>query len=261
MDKNFNSFHQMLEGLGQKSFRSFKDWAQNMNGVPESQEKREIEAAPPVTPVPINEVQEPAVEPVSEKKPVQAPEKDIISTLMENLADFEWTGESEETEEEQKYVSQEPAKPVKPVESLRTEPIRVKEEKQFSERPKERIEEKVKHYRVFRDKEENFECNLKVEGTSLSDAKVRIVLESDSWNFVFHGEIYGDGRCVVPIKKGIPLIEGAVGSIKLEVIAEDQLFVGWEDTFKVETSKKIKVEVKDKKSISVDFNNRFDRNR
>ena len=41
MDKNFNSFHQMLEGLGQKSFRSFKDWAQNMNGVPESQEKRQ----------------------------------------------------------------------------------------------------------------------------------------------------------------------------------------------------------------------------
>lgn len=258
MDKNFNSFHQMLEGLGQKSFRSFKDWAHNMNGAPESQEKREIEAtAPPVTPAPINEVQEKAV---PEKKFAPEPEKDIVSTLMENLADFEWTEDSEEPEEEDS-IPEEPVKPAKPVEPLRTEPIRVKEEKRFLERPKEKIEEKVKHYKIFKDKEENFECNLKVEGTSLSDAKVRIVLESDSWNFVFHGEIYGDGRCVVPIKKGIPLIEGAIGNIKLEVIAEDQLFVGWEDSFKVETSKKIKVEVKDKKSISVDFNNRFDRNR
>lgn len=251
----------MLDGLGQKSFRSFRDWAQKANGVPENQEKMEDSVTPPVTPAQINEVQEPAVMPTPEKKAEEPPKKDIVSTLMENLANFEWTNELEETEAFEDFIPKEPVKQTQPAKPLRKEPVQVKEERRFSERPKEKVEEQTKHYRVFKDKEENFECNLKVEGTSLSDAKVRIVLESDSWNFVFHGEIYGNGRCVVPIKKGIPLIEGAIGNIKLEVIAEDQLFVGWEDTFKVETSKKIKVEVKDKKSISVDFNNRFDRNR
>jgi hypothetical protein len=258
MDKNFNSFQQMLGGLGQKSFRSFRDWAQNANGVPENQEKMEDSVTPQVTPAPINEVQEPEIVATPEKKAESAPKKDIVSTLMENLANFEWTNQLEETEA---FIPKEPVKQTPLAKPLRKEPVQVKEERRFSERPKEKVEDQTKHYRVFKDKEENFECNLKVEGTSLSDAKVRIVLESDSWNFVFHGEIYGDGRCVVPIKKGIPLIEGAIGNIKLEVIAEDQLFVGWEDTFKVETSKKIKVEVKDKKSISVDFNTRFDRNR
>jgi len=110
-------------------------------------------------------------------------------------------------------------------------------------------------YRIIRDRDESFECNLTVEGTSLTEAKVRLVLDSDAHNIVYYGTVNSSGKCVVPLRKGIPLNEGTQGKIRLEVIAEDQLFVGWEDLFKVETSKKLRVELKESKSVKVDFDN------
>lgn len=111
-------------------------------------------------------------------------------------------------------------------------------------------------YRIVRDRDENFECNLTVEGTSLAEAQARLVLDGDPYNLVFYGKIHSDGKCVIPIRKGLPLHEGAQGKIRLEVIAEDQLFVGWEDQFLVETSKKLKVELKEQKSVKVNFVNK-----
>jgi hypothetical protein len=117
----------------------------------------------------------------------------------------------------------------------------------------ERVDDEASVYRVIKDRTENFECSISVEGTTLSESKARIILESDAWNFTFYGTIGPDGKCVVPIRKGIPLPEGATGTIKLEVIADDQLFVGWENEFVVETSKKVKVALKESKSVKVSF--------
>jgi hypothetical protein len=108
-----------------------------------------------------------------------------------------------------------------------------------------------KFYKIYRDKEEVFECKISVEGTTLSNAQVRLFLESDSWNIFFNGKIYNDGRCVVPLKKMSLYSEGTVGKARLEVVVDDVVFVPWEETFKVEGAKKITVEVKPQGKISL----------
>jgi hypothetical protein len=173
------------------------------------------------------------------------------------------------------YLSKAVPTPAKPVEEavepeevtpLREEVITELEEKRVEPKRKELVkEERIETfsgieeapdptaYRIVRDRNENFECNIQVEGTTLAESQARIILESDSWNFTFYGKIHPDGRCVVPIKKGIPLPEGASGKIRLEVIADDQLFVGWEDSFVIESAKKVKVSLKESKSVKVSF--------
>jgi hypothetical protein len=119
------------------------------------------------------------------------------------------------------------------------------------------IEEEVmpatKAYRVFRDRDENFECKISIQGASLTAAQVRIIFDCDMWNVTFYGKLYKDGNCIVPIKRGIPLPEGTRGRARLEVIVDDQLFVPWEDDFVVEGSKKVKVELKGQKAVQVSF--------
>jgi len=100
-------------------------------------------------------------------------------------------------------------------------------------------------YKLFTDKTELFECDIKVEGTSLSKSKARLVIETQDYSLLFNGKINSEGKCQVPIKKLKGLIdESSNGSIKLEVIAEDTFFTPWESKFEVEKSKKVTVEVK-----------------
>ena len=101
-------------------------------------------------------------------------------------------------------------------------------------------------YKLYTDKQENFECQIYLEGTSLSKAKARLVVESGGLNLMFHGKIDKNGKCQVPIKKlrGL-LYENDNGNIKLEVIAEDTYFQPWQSEFTVDTAKKIKVEIKE----------------
>ena len=98
-------------------------------------------------------------------------------------------------------------------------------------------------YKLYTDKKENFECNIYLEGASLSSADARLIIESNDVNLVFKGNIDKNGKCQVPIKrlKGL-LDENDGGRMKLEVIAEDTYFQPWSSDFTVETSKKIKVE-------------------
>jgi hypothetical protein len=132
-----------------------------------------------------------------------------------------------------------------------------KEEEPITEEPVkevyEEIEPQSKAYRVFRDRDENFECKITIQGAGLSAAQVRIVLDCDLWNFTFYGKLYKDGRCVVPFKKGMPLPEGTRGRARLEVVIDEQLFLPWEDDFIVEGSKKVQVELKEQKSVKVSF--------
>jgi hypothetical protein len=100
-------------------------------------------------------------------------------------------------------------------------------------------------YKVYTDKQEIFECNIFLEGASLTQATSRIIVETQDLKLLFEGTIDKDGNCKVPIKKLRGLVnEDTNGTMKLEVIAEDTYFIPWESDFEVDTAKKIKVEVK-----------------
>ena len=75
-------------------------------------------------------------------------------------------------------------------------------------------------YKLFTDKTELFECDIKLQGASLNKSRARLVVETPEYSLLFKG------------------------NIRLEVIAEDTYFTPWESDFEVETSKKVTVEVK-----------------
>jgi hypothetical protein len=100
-------------------------------------------------------------------------------------------------------------------------------------------------YKLFTDKTEVFECNVKLEGASLKNSHARLIIESEEVNLLFNGKIDSTGKCTIPIKKLRGLLESNTkGEIKLEIIAEDTYFTPWRSEFKVEASKQITVEVK-----------------
>lgn len=126
-------------------------------------------------------------------------------------------------------------------------------EQEVEEEPIEEPVNEDTSYRIIKDKSETFECKISVEGASLSNSTARLILESDQWNFTMYGKISSDGKCTIPINKGIPLPNGSRGNARLEVIVDDQLFVGWEDKYVVESSKKISVSVNENRSVKVSF--------
>ena len=95
-------------------------------------------------------------------------------------------------------------------------------------------------YKLYQDKNEEFSCDIMIEGSSPEETYARIIIESENWSLVFPGEIR-NGKCLVPIKKLNILKEGEIGNIKLEVVAEGNLFIPWEHQFKVKMSKKVTV--------------------
>ena len=100
-------------------------------------------------------------------------------------------------------------------------------------------------YKLFTDKTEVFECDIKLSGASLDKSNVRLVVESDQVNLLFKGKIDSNGKCKVPVKRLSGLLgETTRGTLRLEVIADDTFFTPWESDFIVETSKKVTVEVK-----------------
>ena len=100
-------------------------------------------------------------------------------------------------------------------------------------------------YKLFTDKTELFECDIKLQGASLNKSKARLVVETQDYSLLFNGNISSNGKCEIPIRKLKGLIdEDTKGNIRLEVIAEDTYFTPWESDFEVETSKKVTVEVK-----------------
>ena len=100
-------------------------------------------------------------------------------------------------------------------------------------------------YKLFTDKSELFECDIKLEGASLSKSTARLVVETSDYSLLFNGSIASNGKCEIPIRKLKGLIdESTVGNIRLEVIAEDTFFTPWESDFEVDASKKVTVEVK-----------------
>jgi hypothetical protein len=74
-------------------------------------------------------------------------------------------------------------------------------------------------YKLFTDKAELFECDIKVEGTSLSKSKARLVVETSDYSLMFNGSIDSSGKCKVPIRKLKGLIdETSNGNVRLEIL-------------------------------------------
>ena len=62
-------------------------------------------------------------------------------------------------------------------------------------------------YKLFTDKAELFECDIKIEGTSLSKSTARLVVETNDYSLMFNGKISTGGKCTIPIKKLKGLID------------------------------------------------------
>lgn len=103
-------------------------------------------------------------------------------------------------------------------------------------------------YKLYKDKDEEFNCNITVEGSSIEDTYVRLVLETENWNLLFNGELI-NGKCIIPIKRLNILKENEIGNIKLEVITEGNVFVPWEDKFIVKMSKKVLFAMNEDKKV------------
>jgi len=104
-------------------------------------------------------------------------------------------------------------------------------------------------YKIYTDKNENFECEVAVKNASLKGSIARLVIESENNpSLVFNGTIKGN-KCTIPIKrlKGI-LDENTRGKIHLEVIVEDTYFKPWQSEFIVEEHTSVKVMVNEQKS-------------
>lgn len=107
------------------------------------------------------------------------------------------------------------------------------------------VEPISKYYSFYRDRDEVFECKVTIEGT-ISTATARLILITDTWNLVFYGKIKRDGTCIIPIKKLVVLPQGTTGRATLEVVVDDVVFSPWENAFRVEESKKVRVQIKGK---------------
>ena len=97
-------------------------------------------------------------------------------------------------------------------------------------------------YTLYSDKNNVFECDIQLEGASLSQAFARVIVEGNNLNLVFNGNISTDGNCRIEMPKLNMLKEG--GEIKLEVIADDMYFNPWNSGFELKKSKSVTVEVK-----------------
>jgi len=97
-------------------------------------------------------------------------------------------------------------------------------------------------YTLYSDKNNIFECDIQLEGASLSQAFARVIVEGDNLNLVFNGNITNDGNCRIEMPKLNMLKEG--GEMKLEIIADDMYFNPWNSDFELKKSKSVTVEVK-----------------
>jgi len=99
-------------------------------------------------------------------------------------------------------------------------------------------------YKLLKDKNNEFHCEIKLEGASINNATARLFLEADGAEYSFKGEIDGN-KCTIPmgkLKKFANLLEN--GKIRLEVLADDTLFVPYESNYVLEAEKSVTVEVK-----------------
>lgn len=95
-------------------------------------------------------------------------------------------------------------------------------------------------YNLELDQDKNFECFLKVQGTSLKKSKINLVIESNELDIKFRGSINESGKVTIPIKKlSNVLDENVTGKLYIEVIAEDTYFVPFKSDYTTSFAKKV----------------------
>lgn len=97
-------------------------------------------------------------------------------------------------------------------------------------------------YSITLDKNKTFECSASIEGASIDNSKVRLIVETKGYSMAFTGTISSDGSVKIPIPKLKNILkEGVTGDISLEVVVDDTLFVPWTDEYKTEVLQKVEV--------------------
>jgi len=98
-------------------------------------------------------------------------------------------------------------------------------------------------YKLLKDKNNEFQCEIKLVGASEKTAKVRLFLEGTGCEYSFNGTIEGTRVRVNmgKLKQFGNLMES--GKIRLEVVADDTLFVPYESTYELEDTKSVTVEM------------------
>lgn len=170
------------------------------------------------------------------QKPVKSKpiEKVVESVEVEDEKNVEEIAEIEEVKPEPQ-----PEPQPNPEEEVET----YEEEEEVIEMP-QLVEENF--YPLFKDKSENFSCDIYVEGAKTDETITRLIVETEDWTLMFPGEIK-NGKVTIPIRKLNIFEEGQRGTIKLEVIAEGTVFIPWQDEFKIKVSKKVSVSLNENK--------------
>ena len=120
-----------------------------------------------------------------------------------------------------------------------TEVEEVDSENEYTEVEEEKEKEIVDDfYYLYSDKNENFICDIHIEGANPESSEVRLIVESKNWNIMFNGTIQ-NGKCTIPVKSLNMLEDGQIGKIRLEVIAEGNVIKPWEKSYKVKKSKNV----------------------
>lgn len=247
------SFNNILNGLnsqqGIKAHGSVEDLIRNvlgnsfMQSSPQPQPQFEPELIPDDAPIEIPKFQEDT--PKKKEEPICGDCEYPLSKCACQFDEIEIETDDDEEEEElspfQRVLRSGQYREEKP------EPIQYKKTDGIGLKPREKVPVKPisKHYTFYRDKDEVFECKVTIEGT-MSTATVRLILATDVWNLVFYGKIKKDGTCLIPIKKLTVFPLGTTGRATLEVVVDDVVFSAWEDAFRVEESRRVKVQIKGK---------------
>jgi len=91
-------------------------------------------------------------------------------------------------------------------------------------------------FKIYTDKSSDFQCEIEVDGASLSEARARLVLSSGRKSVLFEGKISKSGQCLIDIPRTRGIFEeGALGDMSLEVIVEEEAyFQPWTGDFVVD---------------------------
>lgn len=166
-------------------------------------------------------------------------QKSVKSKPVERVVESIVVEENPEIEEDKIDVIKQPDPPQE------TEEIQEEDEEEHFETPN-LVEENF--YPLYKDRGENFSCDIYVEGAKTDETITRLIIETEDWTLMFPGEIK-NGKVSIPIRKLNLFEEGQRGKIKLEVIAEGTVFIPWEDEFKIKVSKKVSVSLNENKKI------------
>ena len=94
----------------------------------------------------------------------------------------------------------------------------------------------------YKDVSDVFRCDVSIEGASLNESKIRLVLEFDNGKtYLFKGKVSSDGKVEIPVPK-INEESDSGGNATLEVIAENTFFEPWTGNFKLKSRKAVQVE-------------------